>query len=164
MGRFRVLLIGGSLVFAVAMAACTSGSTGLADLAIPEVGEVEAGFLDDGHPVFVIHDMDGSVHVVEAISTHIKEDTMAWCPTSRTIEDVFHGAIWDPWGRYVAGPGASDLGTYEFEVIEGRSELTVTAYVEPAPRSIVSSGVEGPRCAAIAEYEVHPFFEESKEE
>lgn len=153
-----IAMLGVGLVVVLIASACTDTSEGLGVFSVPEIGETEPGLLEDGHPVFVVHDLDGSVYVVEAVSTHIVDDHMAWCPSSRTINDVFHGALWDAQGRYVSGPGASDLGSYRIDLSNGESELTVVAYVEPLPRSESSDGTSGPACVADR-YQIHPFYE-----
>jgi len=142
----------------VILGGCTSADSDPNFLAIPDVGGTRAAFLEDGHPVFVVHDLDGTIHVIDAISTHIAEDQMAWCPSSRTIDDVFHGARWDPQGRYVSGPGPTDLGRYIFELADGESALTVSAYLEPTLRSESSVGMAGPSCVD-SDYQIHPFHE-----
>lgn len=138
------------------LSGCTETSAGLGVVRAPEVGEVEAAYLSDGHPVFVVGDLDGTIHVVDAISTHLIGDQMAWCPSSRTIDDVFHGARWDPTGRYVSGPGRTDLGYYEFELSDDASELTVSAYIRPTSRTESPVGVSGNSCVDGG-YQVHPF-------
>ena len=152
--RLLTILLPAVLVFG----ACTDMDSGLGVFSVPNVGATESAFLEDGHPVFVVHDLDGTIHVIEAISTHIVEDQMAWCPSSRTIDDVFHGARWDAQGRYVSGPAPTNLGSYEFEVSDGESELTVLAYVQPPPRSESPDGMAGPSCVDGG-YQTHPFHE-----
>jgi Rieske Fe-S protein len=138
--------------------ACSGDDRGFGVLDVPEVGGVEPGSLRDGHPVFVVHHPDGSIHVVEAISAHLEDDTMAWCPSSRTIDDVPHGSRWDAKGRYVSGPSPTDLGTYRIDVASDGETVVVLAYVEPAPRSTISDGVAGPTCIDGG-YEIHPAYD-----
>jgi len=153
--------VGVGVVVLVVVDAATDDSDGglLAVLDVPSLGDTESAFLRDGHPVFVVHDLDGTVMVIEAVSTHLPDDRMAWCPSSRTIDDVPHGARWDAQGRYVSGPGPRDLGRYEIEVIEGQEELEVVAYLESPPRSQSPDGRAGPLC--VTGYEVHPYYETS---
>lgn len=140
------------------LASDDSASTdGLAVLSIPDLAETVPALLNDGHPVFVVHDLDGTVFVVEAVSTHLIDDVMAWCPSSRTIDDVPHGARWDAQGRYVAEPGPSDLGSYETQLLDNQRELVVVAYVVPPPRSEDSDGMTGPGCFEGG-YETHPYY------
>ena len=130
--------------------------TGLGVLAVPEAGKTVAGFLNDGRPVFVVHDLDGTIVVIEAVSTHRADGAMAWCPTSRTIDDVPHGARWDPQGRYVSGPGPRDLGRYDTRILGNNLEVVATGYVDPPPRSASPVGAAGPLCVEGG-YEIHPF-------
>ena len=165
----RWLLVVGMLSFlsvivlaavVVSVTADDSGSPDglLAVLEVPSLGATESAFLLDGHPVFIVHDLDGTVMVVEAVSAHLPDDPMAWCPSSRTIDDVPHGARWDPQGRYVAGPGPTDLGRYETKVADGQGELEVRVYVDPPPRSQSPNGMTGPGCVDGG-YEIHPFYD-----
>ena len=146
-------------VLALAVAGCSESDAGLGVLSVPAVDDTEAAELADGHPVFVVHDPDSGVHVLEAVSTHIPGQHMAWCPTSRTIEDLFHGSKWDSQGRYWAGPAPRDLGRYEFEIQSDGKSLIVRSYLEPAPRSEGSTGPAGPSCEAD-DYEKHPFYDD----
>ena len=98
----------------------------LAVFDVPSIGDTESAVLLDGHPVFVVHDLDGTVMVIEAVSARLDDDPMAWCPSSRTIDDVPHGARWDAQGRYVSGPGPTDLGRYEVRISEDKDAIRVT--------------------------------------
>lgn len=153
-----VLLAVGVAVAAVAIALQDDGAPEgtLGKFDIPDVGVTEPEELVDGQPVFVITDLDGAVSVVAAVSTHLPGDPMGWCPESRTIEDVPHGGRFDVKGRYVSGPGTSDLGTYTVE-IDG-SSLVVLSYIEPVGRSgIPHPGMTGD--CADGGYEIHPYYD-----
>lgn len=157
---FVAVVVVVAVVVSVAIDDSGSDDRLLAVLDVPSRGDTEAAFLADGHPVFVVHDWDGTVVVIEAVSAHLPDDTMAWCPSSRTIDDVPHGARWDPQGRYVSGPGPRNLGRYEIAVIEGREELEVVAYVDPPLRSESPVGMAGPSCFDGG-YEIHPYYDTS---
>jgi len=90
-------------------------------LAVPPRGEAAAGFLPDGHPVFVVHHEDGTVSVVDAFSSHGAwgfEDIVVWCPTTRHFVEWAHEAHFDEFGTWhSAGPAPSGLPTYDFEVV-----------------------------------------------
>ena len=77
--------VGVGVVVLVVVDAATDDSNGglLAVLDVPSLGDTESAFLRDGHPVFVVHDLDGTVMVIEAVSTHLPDDRMAWCPSRR---------------------------------------------------------------------------------
>ena len=157
MAGFAAILVMAAIIINVA-SDTTQTSRGLpVMLKVPDPGETGAAVLSDGHPVFVIHDLDGSIAVVEAVSAHLPDDPMGWCPTARTIDDVAHGARWDPQGRYVAGPGATDLGRYEVRISEDQQTVDVVAYIEPPPRSDTSAGVKGPSCETGG-YQIHPYY------
>jgi hypothetical protein len=84
---------------------------------------------------------------------------MAWCAASRTIDDVPHGGRFDVQGRYVSGPGRTDLGSYVIEVEESGTSLAVLSYVEPTVRSeTVHPGMTGD--CVDGGYEIHPFYED----
>ncbi len=141
--------------------ACSAAPTNplsLARLTVPPVGATEPAFLDDGHPVFVIHDLDGAIYVVEAVSAHLEPDAMGWCPSSRTIDDVLHGARWDDQGRYIAGPGSTDLGTYRTDPSADLRTVVVLEFVPPTSRSVNPTGFAGPACdqSGGGEYDIHP--------
>jgi len=103
---------------------------------VPEIGATDPGELTNGQPVFVSTDLDGVVAVVATVSTHLPGDPMAWCPKSRTIDDVPHGGRFDVQGRYVSGPASTDLGTYAVEISESGTTLVVVSFVQPSGRSI----------------------------
>ena len=126
----------------------------LAVFDIPPGGIVEAAYLDDGSPVFVIH-LGGFVTVVSAVSTHGADGRMAWCPTSRTVDDWDYGSKWDPQGRYVAGPAPTDLAAFEIETNLDLRTVTVVKEIEPAGRSERQT-LAGPPCDLAGGYLYHP--------
>ena len=152
-----VVVVGAIAVIAlVSITADSPAPLALGQFAVPAVGATDPGLLHDGHPVFVAHDLDGTISVVEAVSTHNPADWMGWCPTSRTIDDIFHGARWDAQGRYLSGPGPSDLGLYGYEVGADGESLVVTEYLSTSPRTQSPTGPAGPECLDGG-YEVHPY-------
>lgn len=110
-------------------------SDGLGMLAVPATGVTAADTLDDGSPVFISTNLDGSVSVVAAVSTHLPDDPMGWCDVSRTIEDVPHGGKFNSRGQYLFGPAQTDLGTYEFTTTDSGQDVVVLAYITPTGRS-----------------------------
>jgi hypothetical protein len=109
-------------------------SSGVLD--VPLVGEAAATTLGDGRPVFVVHHLDGTVSVVDGVSTHVPwglAKAVAWCPTSRTFDDVFHGAKWNEDGTYVLGPAPSGLVTYETNLLSDGT-VSVGSALSPTPR------------------------------
>ena len=89
---------------------------------VPPRGEVSPVFLPDGRPVFIVHHEDGTVSVVDALSTHTPwgiTDLNAWCPSTREFVEVAHEARFDEHGRWVsAGPAPTGVATFAFEVLE----------------------------------------------
>ena len=143
------------LVVVFSLVSCQGADNGLGLLDLPPLGKVEPGVLADGSPVFVVHDLDGTVSVLRAESTHNPAEPVGWCPSSRTVDGVLFGSKWDPHGRYVAGPAPKDLGSYEIRL--DSEQIVVVAYTEPSPRSLTSDGFAGPICEAGG-YQVHPHF------
>jgi len=154
-----VLLALGMAAAIVAIAIQDDGAPArsLGKFDVPDVGVTEPVELVDGRPVFVSTDLDGAVSVVAAVSTHLPGDQMGWCPESRTIEDVPHGGRFDVKGRYLSGPGTSDLGTYTVE-IDG-SSLVVLSFIEPTGRSDIPYPEMTGDCAHGG-YEIHPYYED----
>jgi len=126
----------------------------LAVLDIPPNGIAEAAYLNDGSPVFVVQ-IDGTVRVVSAVSSHLEEDRIAWCPTSRTVDDLDHGSKWDTSGRYIAGPAPTDLSVYEIETDFDLRTVTVVKEIVPTGRSDRQT-LSGPPCDLIGGYLRHP--------
>jgi hypothetical protein len=162
MGRtlriFLLALASGLMVVAVVVASTDDDDylIGLGVLPAPELGRTDPGVLHDGSPVFVAHDLDGTISVLDATSTHLATNPMGWCATSRTIEDIFRGARWDAQGRYVSGPAPADLGSYEY-VIDGRSQdIVVLMYVAPQERTSSPLDTITNWCAEHGGYETHP--------
>ena len=162
MGRtlwiFLLVLAIGVMVVAVVVALTDDDDDpiGLGVLPEPALGSTESGVLHDGRPVFVAHDLDGTISVLDATSTHLATNPMGWCATSRTIDDIFRGARWDAQGRYVSGPAPTDLGSYEY-VIDGRSQdIVVLMYVSPQERTSSPLDTITNWCAEHGGYEIHP--------
>jgi Protein of unknown function (DUF4232) len=81
---------------------------------VPPAGTVAPALLSDGRPVFVVH-LEGGVGVVDAGSTDRPWGIgalVAWCPSSRTFDDLFHGARWSAAGSHLTGPADGDLTIY----------------------------------------------------
>jgi hypothetical protein len=121
-------------------------------LVVPPSGQVTPANLDDGRPVFVVHRGDGTVEVVDAFSTHDPGGLgklTAWCPSSRTFDDPFHGSKWDEDGSYLLGPAPTGLVTYE-TTVRNDGRVVVGSAVPPAARdSIPTEHVAGPFCETL---------------
>jgi Rieske [2Fe-2S] domain len=116
---------------------------------VPPRGETAPAFLADGHPVFVVHHEDGTVSVVDAFSTHRPwgvEELIGWCPSSRTFDEPEHGAKFNEYGQYLAGPASADLAYYE--IGPTGSQVDVGSAVVPTTRSENPRvGFQGKLCA-----------------
>jgi hypothetical protein len=109
---------------------------GLGVVNVPPLGQVAPANLADGRPVFVVHHSDGTVAVIDAFSTHVPAGItklVAWCSTSLTFDDVFHGSKWNEGGTYLMGPAPSGLATYR-STIQPDGRLWVGPRISPAPR------------------------------
>lgn len=113
--------------------------------------------LESGRPVFVVVD-DAGVVVVDAVSTHLDHDWVAWCPTSGTFRET-HGGMWDRAGGYVGGPPRTNLGRYAIDVdrVDGELYIEIIGYDEPHTRSSLTQARLGAFCAE-EELELHPFY------
>ena len=107
-------------------------------LPLPGPREVQPQVLGDGRPVFVVRLDDGTVSVVDAISSHDPfglPKLLVWCPGLEGFEDTQHGSRFTAEGRYAFGPAPTGLRTYAVTVDEqppGR--VVVGAARAPAAR------------------------------
>jgi hypothetical protein len=105
-------------------------------LDVPPIGQVAPANMADGRPVFVVHDAEGTVSVVDGLSTHAPfglAKVIGWCPTSRTFDDLFHGSMWTESGNYIAGPAPTGLVTYGTTMLPD-GQVNVGPAIAPAPR------------------------------
>ncbi len=137
------------------IAASPTCTAGLGAFPIPAVGEAIPGRLYDGHPVFVTHDLDGTITVVESVSTHLPDDPLGWCEKDRTIDDIAHSARWDAQGRYVGGPAATDLGTYQHMIDDQSGQIIVLLYEPPQTRTKSPIDIAADSCIATRDYITH---------
>jgi hypothetical protein len=131
------------------------GGLGVVD--VPPLGQVAPANLTDGRPVFVVHHADGTVEVIDGYSTHIPwglAKLVAWCSTSRTFDDVFHGARWSESGTYISGPAPTGLATYR-STFQPDGRLLVGSRIPPASRPSPGGEVQsdGPFCMTSANLE-----------
>lgn len=143
---------------------------GAMDVAVPESG-ASAQQLADGTPVWVVRHDDGTVSVVDAVSTHRPFGAgtlVAWCGASREFVDPMYGSMFDERGRKRAGPAPSGLA--EHPVASGDGD-TVTVTGPPSDQPRVEEGgptpsePAGPGCFGSIDpdtsfiegsYEMHP--------
>lgn len=153
-----VLLASGVVVAAVVVSAVDNDDSaiGLGVFPVPTVGSTDMGNLHDGRQVFVTHDLDGTVSVLDGVSTHVATNPMGWCATSRTIDDIYRGARWDAQGRYVSGPASTDLGSYEYVIDQRSQDIVVLIIVVPQKRTSSPLDTITHWCAEHGGYETHP--------
>lgn len=114
---------------------------------LPALGEVVAAEVQ-GEPVFVVHEADGQVHVLDARSPHAPEfpEVLAWCETSGMFEDLWHGAMFSPAGWWIAGPAASGMTPYD--TAPAGDAVRVFDRLEPLDKQARPDDLPdpGPRC------------------
>lgn len=120
------------------------------ELDVPPPGEVSTDFLDDGTPVFVVHDGDGAIRVVSAIDTHGVfgvRDLVWWCRSSERFEEPQSGTSYDARGRRSGGPAPASLVTYRSQLIRDGTEVRVGRPRPPGPEAPSAlDGPVGPSC------------------
>lgn len=88
---------------------------------VPPRGQAAAAFLDDGHPVFVVHQPDGLVVAVDALSPRRDfgiGQLVAWCPTKKYFVAWPDGSFFRRGGRWWGGRGAPPgLRAVAFDVL-----------------------------------------------
>ncbi|HAS12781.1 MAG TPA: hypothetical protein DCS55_20065, partial [Acidimicrobiaceae bacterium] len=120
-------------------------------LTVPESGAL-AQQLADGTPVWVVRHADGSVSVVDAVSTHRPFGAgtlVGWCESSRGFVDPMYGSQYDGHGRKQAGPAPRGLDEYPVASVDGDT-VTVTGTAVEQPRAAdggpEASEPAGPHC------------------
>jgi nitrite reductase/ring-hydroxylating ferredoxin subunit len=144
--RAVVLLLLVGLVVAVARSVLPGDDD--RTLALPPPGEVAAAFVE-GEPVFVVHDDDGDVRVLDAVDPHVPGDpkVLAHCADSGTFEDLRHGSRFTRRGEWMGGPAPTGMAAYE--IVERDDERVVIAERgDPPSRSDAQfdGDVIGPNC------------------
>lgn len=106
---------------------------GAVELPLPPTGQVVADGIGEV-PVFVVHTEAGDVHVLDARSPHDPfPEVLAWCETSQTFEDLWHGAMYSLDGGYwvAGGPGTQGMGSYE--VLDAADGHVIVGDQQPPP-------------------------------
>jgi hypothetical protein len=103
-------------------------------IAAPAPGEVRSDHLANGTPIWVIGRADGGVSVLSAFSTHVPAGVLKltwWCPSSRAVEDPWHGSTFDENGVKITGPAPAGLAGYDASR-DGDRIAVGEAYAGPA--------------------------------
>jgi hypothetical protein len=121
-------------------------------LALPPPGDVVAAFVE-GDPVFVVHDDDGDVRVLDAVGSYSADQltVLAYCADTGTFdfEDLNHGSRFTRRGDLVGGPGPTGMAAYE--IVERNDEQVVIGdRGDPPSRedADLDGVVIGPSCIA----------------
>jgi hypothetical protein len=103
-------------------------------LALPPPGEVAAAFVE-GEPVFVVHDDDGDVRVLDAVVSYSADQptVLAYCADSGTFEDLNNGSRFSRQGDLVSGPGPTGMAAYEI-VERGDEQVVIGQRGDPPAR------------------------------
>jgi Rieske 2Fe-2S protein len=157
-------VVAGVIVLVVAVASCVRDedheSQGGADaepiLEAPALGSALAGFRMDGTPFLIVRHPDGGLIAVEAISPHRAtagiQKLLGWCASSRTFDDVFHGARFDEYGRYLSGPAPTGLARISVDVLEEDPlRFRLGDGLPPLPRTSDALPPAGPFCVDLEE-------------
>lgn len=94
-------------------------------LPLPPAGEVTAAHAN-GRPVFVVHDEDGDVRVLDAISPHPGDGmhglkVLGYCARSGWFEDLWHGSKFAGNGAWVGGPAPYGLAEHTVVAITAKT-------------------------------------------
>jgi hypothetical protein len=120
-------------------------------LLLPRRGETLPEQLPNGRPVFVARHEDGSVDVVDAFSPHAPwgiKYLLAWCPSSRTFVDPFHGSVFNEYGHYVLGPAPTGLPSFRTAASTEAGAVDIGVLGPPPQRTPhARPGLQGQHCA-----------------
>lgn len=139
---------------------------------VPQSG-ASAQQLADGTPVWVVRHDDGTVSVLDAVSTHTPLGAgtlVGWCESSRGFVDPMYGSGYDEHGRKQAGPAPRGLDSYPVASVDGDT-ATVTGPPVEQPRAAEGgpdpSEPAGPDCLDLTtgpvpgylpgSFDLHPY-------
>lgn len=134
----RVVLVAAAIIVGIGVLGrgVSDGGAETVVLDVPQAGQAEPAELPDGTPVFVSHESDGDVHVVEAVNPHAfwgVTTLVGWCRQAGAFESPFDGSRFDAAGRHLFGPAPRDLATYT--TTRNADVVAVGERVEPPGRS-----------------------------
>ena len=135
----RVVLVVAAIIVGVGLLGRGIGGNGAQTvvLDVPPAGQAAPAELPDGTPVFVSHEPDGNVHVVEAVNPHAfwgVTTLVGWCRQAGAFESPLDGSRFDAAGRHLYGPAPRDLATYT--TTRNGDVVLVGDRVEAAGRSL----------------------------
>jgi hypothetical protein len=164
LSRSRALLIAvaafAAIVLVAALVIRPRDAAGSTVLQRPAAGEVRPDYLDDGTPVWVIGQEDGSVTVLSGFDTHRPFNlgkVLWWCETSGSLHNPDHGARYDTHGVHIDGPALTDLPAYEVTV--SGDEVTVGELGEPPAPEAVTAPARGEGCTVPGDRITYHTFE-----
>jgi len=133
MGRIRRLVVVLGVVLAGTGSIPAAARGARATLPMPPLGSASAVTLPDGSPVWVVHQDDGKVRVLSALSTHRRYGAsvlVGWCPSRPGFEDPMYQSFWKADGSAWGGPAPADLA--HFEVLS-RADQRITVSTREIP-------------------------------
>lgn len=138
--RLRAALLAAVVIAAIALLGRGVGGSDAQTivLEVPPAGQAAPALLPDGTPLFITHETDGDVHVVEAINPHRfwgLTTLVGWCPPAGAFEDALDGSRFDAAGNYLYGPAPHGLATYD--ATRNADVVLVGERRAGAPRAVV---------------------------
>lgn len=116
-------------------------------LAIPPRGSASPRSLPDGSPIWVVHQDDGKVRVLSALSTHTPYGVsvlVGWCPATKGFEDPMYESSWKQDGSKSGGPAPSDLAHFKVLSRDAHDVTVGTREIRGPRRADVGSGAVPP--------------------
>jgi len=126
-----------------------------ATLDVPDAGQATAAILDDGQPVFVVHDPATGIAVLEARGRQPASTIgalVAWCPATRTFTDPASGSIYAADGALISGSSAEGLVAFTIRPVgvDKPSQVIVGSDTTAQGRASSTDGRAPESCASDA--------------
>lgn len=123
-------------------------------LEVPPPGEVRSEELRDGTAVWIVHHSDGTVSVLDAVSSHRPfgvGQLVGWCATASGFQDPQHGSVFDDRGRYQAGPAGVGLSRFTVSSLRDGGITVTGPPTEPrSDRGAARSNATGTDCVGAS--------------
>lgn len=146
MSRWAAVVL---LSVAVVLGVWAATSRGPDDaVAVGPPGAVTAEWVD-GDPVWVVHDEDAGVVVLDAVNPHPwngMDELVGWCERSGWFEAWWDRSMFDAGGRYIFGPAPHDLPRYDVAETLQDGRVRLGNMVVPPDRSHSDDEPDGPSC------------------